>query len=100
MEEYFLNAAKEKGFKIHDTNAEQGEGQIWSSIRCVPLFIVMFLGFGEMDVTTFNGLRWSTYPAYIEPILKRKNLTISRYSRVVKVKKVYVISKNHIQGRL
>ncbi len=27
MEKHFLEAAREKGFPIHDTNARQGEGQ-------------------------------------------------------------------------
>ena len=45
-----------------------------------------------MELTMKNGLRWSTYPAYIKPILQRTNLKIYRYSRVVKVIKKQIPS--------
>jgi len=36
--------------------------------------------------TQRKGRRWSTYKAFIEPILKRKKLTIHRHARAYKVR--------------
>jgi len=93
MEKYFLDAAREKGYPIHDTNARQSQGKELHKLRNYFLGYIrlincpkLHIGFGEMDVTHYNGFRWSTYPGYIEPILKRRNLRIYRYARVIKVR--------------
>lgn len=38
-----------------------------------------------MDVSMKKGARFTTYMGYLKPILDRKNLTIYRYAKVLKV---------------
>ena len=42
-------------------------------------------GFGEMDMTIKNGIRHSSYEAYIKPIIKRNNLNILTNAHVEKI---------------
>ena len=42
-------------------------------------------GFGSMDMTINNGVRWSTAKAYLNPASSRKNLEIRRATLVSKV---------------
>lgn len=42
-------------------------------------------GFGKMDMTINNGVRNSTYEAYLKPILNRKNLTVLTNSYIEKI---------------
>ncbi len=42
-------------------------------------------GFGRMDMTVYNGKRWSTANAYLKPALKRKNLKVLTNTLVTKV---------------
>lgn len=65
--DYWLEAGKELGYDIVDPNGVQR------------------VGFGGMDVTMKKGVRFTTYMGYIKPILDRKNLTIYRYAKVLKV---------------
>ena len=44
------------------------------------------LGFMASDTTTYKGRRADTYTSYLKPIESRKNLKISRFSYVYKVK--------------
>lgn len=43
-------------------------------------------GFGVDQVTAKGGSRWSTYKAFIEPVLHRENLKVLKYSTVEKVR--------------
>lgn len=67
MVDAFVNAAKEMGFQEKDPNGPQTQS------------------FARLDVTLKDGIRWGTYNAFLKPILKRRTLTIYRYSRVIKV---------------
>ncbi len=42
-------------------------------------------GFGRMDMTVKNGVRWSTANAYLRPAMKRANLTVMTHALVHKV---------------
>lgn len=63
-----MNAGKELGFdsKI-DLNGPQRTG------------------FGSADASQRNGKRETSYTAFLEPILDRENLVISKYSQAVKI---------------
>lgn len=57
-------------------------------------------GFGWMDMTVWKGFRWSTASAYLQPVMKRTNLTVVTDTIVCKVlfqgkKAVGVLTKNH-----
>ncbi|GAB5452478.1 MAG: choline dehydrogenase [Halioglobus sp.] len=55
----FVDAGGEAGYPLtSDTNAQRQEG------------------FGPMDMTVKNGLRWSAADAYLHPVKKRNNLTL------------------------
>lgn len=55
----FVEAARQAGYPItQDVNGEQQEG------------------FGRMDMTVKNGVRWSTANAYLKPALQRPNLSL------------------------
>jgi len=43
------------------------------------------VGFGGMDVSMKKGVRFTTYMGYLKPILDRKNLTIYRYAKALKI---------------
>ena len=55
-------------------------------------------GFGRDQVTQKLGVRWSTYKAFIEPVLHRSNLHVSQYSIAEKVSKFFTsyICMKHI----
>jgi choline dehydrogenase-like flavoprotein len=42
-------------------------------------------GFQPIDFNSKNGRRWGTYQAFLEPILGRPNLHVSRYSTATKI---------------
>ena len=64
----FINAGQQAGYAAtHDYNGQQQEG------------------FGPMHMTIKNGVRSSTSRAYLDPIKKRKNLTIITGALVKKV---------------
>lgn len=42
-------------------------------------------GFGTLDRTTYNGERWSTARAYLEPVRRRSNLTVLTRTHVQKI---------------
>ncbi|ODM87397.1 Glucose dehydrogenase [FAD, quinone] [Orchesella cincta] len=65
--ENVLDAVKEAGFSVRDLNKHQQEG------------------FSPIDFTQKRGRRHSAYSAYLEPILRRRNLKILRYSHVTKI---------------
>ncbi|CAL8091108.1 unnamed protein product [Orchesella dallaii] len=62
-----LDAVRETGFSVRDLNVDQKEG------------------FSPVDLTQKRGHRWSAYSAYLQPVLRRKNLKILRYSYVTKI---------------
>jgi choline dehydrogenase len=65
----FVEAAKQAGYPAtDDINGEQQEG------------------FGRMDMTVKNGVRWSAANAYLKPAMKRPNLAVRTHalaSRIV-----------------
>ncbi|MCK0198348.1 choline dehydrogenase [Ancylobacter sp. 6x-1] len=42
-------------------------------------------GFGRMDMTVKDGVRWSAANAYLKPALKRSNLTVETHARAERV---------------
>ena len=64
----FIKAGKEAGYK--ETDDISGYCQE---------------GFGIFDRTVFKGERWSTTRAYLDPVLRRKNLTIITKALVCKL---------------
>ncbi len=59
LHQAWLDAAHEAGYPLtEDVNGYSQEG------------------FGRMDMTVYNGRRWSTANAYLKPALKRKNLRV------------------------
>jgi choline dehydrogenase len=64
----FIEAGRQAGYPVtQDMNGQQQEG------------------FGAMDMTVYQGRRWSTAMAYLRPALKRKNLTLQTHSLTTKV---------------
>lgn len=64
----FVEAGREAGYPTtEDYNGYQQEG------------------FGPMQMTVKNGVRWSTANAYLRPVIKRKNLTIKTGVLVTRV---------------
>ncbi|MDF1653586.1 MAG: choline dehydrogenase [Coxiellaceae bacterium] len=64
----FIQAGKQAGYPTTDDyNGYQQEG------------------FGPMHMTVKNGVRCSTYAAYLKPVLHRRNLTVIKNSLVKKV---------------
>lgn len=64
-----MKAGKELGFQTNiDLNAPQRSG------------------FGDVDGSKNHGKRESSYTAFLQPILNRENLVISKYSQAVRVK--------------
>ena len=62
----------------------------WNGLLLKSLAIncgTIFVGFGPIEVTQKRGYRFGTFSAFIEPILDRKNLYVSRYSQATKVPK-------------
>jgi len=68
--EYFFTAAKSAGHSLIDVNNGE-EAKIG--------------GYAHVDVNIKTGQRWSVFKAFLEPILTRPNLRVSRYSQVTKV---------------
>ncbi|CAG7666064.1 unnamed protein product [Allacma fusca] len=64
----FLQAAKELGFENVDLNGPQKPG------------------FDQFEYVQKKGYRFGTYSAFLNPIMGRKNIRISRYSHVTKIK--------------
>lgn len=74
----FIKAAIEAGYShTRDMNGYQQEG------------------FGSMDMTIKNGIRNSTYHAYLQPILNRPNLDVVTESQVEKI----IMSKDNGEYR-
>lgn len=44
------------------------------------------IAFYPVDVTIKDGIRWSTYEAFLKPALVRSNLNVVRYAAVKKVR--------------
>jgi len=42
-------------------------------------------GFGRMDMTVYQGTRWSTANAYLKPALKRHNLALTSHAHVSRI---------------
>ncbi|WP_029353266.1 choline dehydrogenase [Bosea sp. 117] len=42
-------------------------------------------GFGRMDMTVKDGVRWSAANAYLKPAMKRPNLTVETHARVTRI---------------
>ncbi|OXA62734.1 Oxygen-dependent choline dehydrogenase [Folsomia candida] len=64
----WMSAAREMGFSNSDPNAE---------------FVKQ--AFVPIDHTMKDGRRWSTYNAFIQPVLHRRNFKVIRYAHVTKV---------------
>ena len=64
----FVAAAVQAGYEAtQDVNGEQQEG------------------FGRMDMTVKNGVRWSAANAYLRPAMQRKNLTVKTHCQVARI---------------
>lgn len=64
----FIEAAKEDGLPFNDDyNAERQEGV------------------GYYQVTQSRGRRWSAYDGYLQPALRRKNLTVVTHAHVLRL---------------
>lgn len=63
----FLQSAKECGYRVNDPNGET------------------LLGFSQSQATTRGGRRWSAAKAFLRSVQHRKNLFISKNSRVTKI---------------
>ncbi|MBL0407268.1 choline dehydrogenase [Microvirga aerilata] len=64
----FVEAAQQAGYPAtKDINGEQQEG------------------FGRMDMTVRNGVRWSAADAYLKPAMRRPNLTVRTYALVTRI---------------
>lgn len=59
--------------------------QIIPPYVCVDIF---FIAFYPIDVTIKDGKRWSTYKAFIQPVLGRNNLKVVRYAHVKRVRRI------------
>jgi len=77
----FEKGADEMGLRFKDLNGPQTEG------------------YGVLETNQDNGKRSGTYYAFLQNILSRPNLSISRYSQVIKVqyKDIIVIRNDHIK---
>ncbi|CAG7817280.1 unnamed protein product [Allacma fusca] len=64
---YFFRAVRENGFVEQDINANQTNA------------------FMRMDQTSINGVRWSSYHAFLRPALFRRNLHVRRYAFVTRI---------------
>lgn len=67
LEEKYIQAGQHLGYNLVDCN---GEDQI---------------GFCRMQATIHNGVRWSTYQAFLKPAISRPNLHVATRSFVTKV---------------
>jgi choline dehydrogenase len=64
----FVEAAKQAGYPgTDDINGEQQEG------------------FGRMDMTVRDGVRWSAANAYLKPAMKRANLEVRTHALVTRI---------------
>ena len=64
----FVEAAKQAGYPAtHDINGEQQEG------------------FGRMDMTVRDGVRWSAANAYLKPAMKRTNLEVRTHALATRI---------------
>ncbi len=94
VRKYFYKALAEQKIPVVDINEVQGTGskliQIASfynlSLRSIKYVLpVMCLVFSPPEVLIKNGRRFSAYSGFLKPILKRKSLSIYRYSKAVQV---------------
>lgn len=67
LNEAFKNAGEELGYEWNDPNGRN------------------VVGFSKPQATIRNGRRCSTSKAFLEPVRKRKNLKVSKYSTVTKI---------------
>lgn len=67
LEKMFKKAGEEMGYKWRDPNGEE------------------VIGFSKPQATMRKGRRCSSSKAFLEPIRKRKNLKVSKYSTVTKI---------------
>ncbi|MET0430191.1 MAG: choline dehydrogenase [Microvirga sp.] len=64
----FVEAARQAGYPVtNDINGEQQEG------------------FGRMDMTVKDGVRWSAANAYLKPAMRRANLEVRTHALVTRV---------------
>ncbi len=64
----FLAAAQQAGYRAtSDINGERQEG------------------FGRLDMTIKNGVRWSAANAYLRPAMKRRNLCVVAHAQATKI---------------
>lgn len=80
MHKYFVDAANELGIEELDLNGPQREGV------------------AACEFTQKNGRRYGTYSAFLKPFVNRKNLRISKYSHVTKVKQNNFLLYVHVSG--
>ncbi|XP_060069659.1 glucose dehydrogenase [FAD, quinone]-like [Ylistrum balloti] len=67
LQEKYIQAGQQLGYNLVDCN---GEDQI---------------GFCRMQATIHNGVRWSTYQAFLKPVMSRPNLQVATRAFVTKV---------------
>ncbi|OWF45028.1 uncharacterized protein LOC110457584 [Mizuhopecten yessoensis] len=67
LQEKYIQAGQQLGYNFVDCN---GEDQI---------------GFCRMQATIHKGVRWSTYQAFLKPVMTRSNLHVATHSIVTKV---------------
>lgn len=89
--------------EIHDDKGELYVGKLGYELPSTPTFFqaitekglseldlnsnssLSLEGFMHADIHIKNGYRWGSYQAFLKPILKRENLNIYRYSKVIRV---------------
>ena len=99
MHNEFMAAIKELGYEELDLNAPQRSGNeehartVVTDLATACYYSLgenFSTGFAALEVSQKKGYRWGTFPAFIKPILDRKNLYISRYSQATKVFSVHL----------
>ena len=100
----FLEAGKQMGFDIVDINGSNQTGIVFlynlffSTIMCEEACVVVlhakifycsfcfvYIGFTFPQVTTRDGVRWSSYSAFLKDARFRPNLKIVTHARVEKI---------------
>lgn len=68
LSQVFIDAGIQAGYKVnYDYNSDTQDG------------------FGPMQMTVHNGVRWSTSMAYLEPVKSRKNLVVLTHTMTHKI---------------
>ena len=103
MNQYFFKAAEEKGLEFRDFNSQHAPGlPLRLKLFCYLILVVRDvlcirsaseLGYGPIDFNINGGIRWSTYNAFIRPILNRKNVNIYRYAKAIQVIQQFIYFK-------